>query len=97
MAKNPEIIRYATESSRKDIYSELKTFAQENNLNLSYKAMTKIVNSMKNVKGNEYNGSISQGIDLMLAKFEKSMKIKTKVSEDKIKALSDKNRIQFLS
>ena len=92
MAKNPEIIRYATESSRKEIYNELKTFAQENNLNLSYKAMTKIVNSMKNVKANEYNGSISQGIDLMQAKFERSMKIKTNISEDKIKALSDKIR-----
>ena len=92
MAKNPEILRYGVESSREDIYRELKNFVQENNLKLSYKTMTKIVNSMKKIKGNEYNGSINQGIDLVQTKFEKSLKIKTNVSDDKIKALSNKIR-----
>ena len=92
MGKNPDILKYATEASRKDIYNELKQFAADNDINLSYKAMTKIVNSMKRVKKERYNGSISQGIDLMQNNFEKYMKLKTSASEDKIQQLSDKIR-----
>lgn len=90
MGKNPDILRYATESARQDTYTLLKEFAANNNIKLSYKAMTKIVNSMKRVKKNNYDGSISQGTDLMIANFEKYLKLKTNTSDDKIKEISDK-------
>lgn len=92
MAKNPDILKYATESSRKEIYEELKAFAKDNNINLSYKAMTKIVNSMKRVKNSSYNGSISQGVDLMIANFEKYLKLKTHVDSKKAKEFVKKIR-----
>lgn len=92
MAKNPDILKYATESSRKDIYKELKQFAQDNNIKLSTKAMTKIVNSMKRIKKNEYNGSISQGTDLILINFEKYLKLKTGAKDEQIRLLTEKIR-----
>ncbi len=90
MGKNPDILKYATESARKDTYALLKEFAKDNNVNLSYKAMTKIVNSMKRIKKNNYDGSISQGTDLMIANFEKYLKLKTNVPDEKIKEISAK-------
>jgi len=90
MGKNPDILKYATESARKNTYILLKEFAKENNVNLSYKAMTKIVNSMKRVKNSNYNGSISQGTDLMIANFEKYLKLKTNANDEKIKEISSK-------
>ena len=92
MAKNTDILKYATESSRKSIYNELKEFSKNNKLNLSYKAMTKIVNSMKRINNNDYNGSISQGIDLMQKNFEKYLKIETNANNEQIKAISNKIR-----
>lgn len=90
MGKNPDIIKYATESSRKDTYALLKEFAKDNNVNLSYKAMTKIVNSMKRIEKNKYDGSILQGTDLMIANFEKYLKLKTNAPNEKIKEISAK-------
>lgn len=90
MGKNPDILKYAAESARKDAYELLKQFASDNNINLSYKAMTRIVNSMKRIRHNNYNGSISQGTDLMIANFEKYLKLQTNASEDKIKDISQK-------
>ena len=90
IGKNPDILKYATESVRKDTYTLLKEFAKDNNVNLSYKTMTKIVNSMKRIKKNNYDGSISQGTDLMIANFEKYLKLKTNASDENIKKLSDK-------
>lgn len=92
MGKNPDILKYATESVRKDAYELLKQYAKDNNINLSYKAMTKIVNSMKRIKKNEYNGSVTQGTDLMLKNFEKYLKLKTNASDEKAKELSEKLR-----
>ena len=90
MGKNPDILKYATESARKDTYALLKEFAKDKNVNLSYKAMTKIVNSMKRIKNNNYDGSVSQGTDLMIANFEKYLKLKTDVSDEKVKEISAK-------
>lgn len=92
MAKNPDILRYATESARKDTYELLKEFAEENNVKLSYKAMTEIINSMKRIKSSNYNGSIQQGTDLMIAKFEKGLKLKTNANDEKIKKISSEVR-----
>ncbi len=92
MAKNTDIFNYAAESSRKDAYIYLKEFSKENNINLSANNMTKIINSMKRVKKNDYNGCLEQGIDLMLLNFEKSLKLKTGAPNDKIKEVSAKIR-----
>lgn len=84
MGKNPDIIKYATEASRNEIFNALNKLATENNINLNYKVSTKIINSMKRIKKDEFNGSVSQGINLMLINFEKYLKLKTNLSEDKI-------------
>ena len=90
MAKNIDILKYAAESSRKDLYVEIKKFAKDNNVNLNIKSMTKIVNSMKRINNNDYNGSIKQGVDLMISNFEKYMKLKTNLPQSKIKDFSEK-------
>ena len=91
MAKNPDILRYGAEGSRKEIYEVLKNFTNDNNINLNYITMTKIVNSMKS-RDNNYNGSISQGINLMLTNFEKYLKSKTNIDDKGIRELSNKIR-----
>ena len=89
MGKNPDILKYATESVRKDAYELLKQYAKDNNVNLSYEVMAKIVNSMKRIQKDDYNGSLSQGIDLMQKNFEKYLKLKWNASEEQAKELSN--------
>ena len=73
LAKNPDIIRYSTESSRKEIYQILKTFSDKNNLNLKVNDMIKIVTDMKKVKPKEYDGNIDNGINLIMNNFRHSV------------------------
>lgn len=71
--KNIDIVKYAAESSRSEIYDRLKTFATENHINLKPQDMSKIVNAMKKISPSEFDGNIKKTITLMLNNFENSM------------------------
>ena len=84
MGKNPDIIRYATEASRNEIYNSIRKFAKDNNIKLNYEVATKIINSMKRIKKDKFDGNVSHGINLMLINFEKYLKLKTNLPDEKI-------------
>ena len=95
LAKNPDILKYAADTSRQGIYKELKQFESDNNIKLSYDKMVKTVNSMKRIKNTEFDGSLTHSIDLMEKHFKESVKKYTKdanLPDEKYDELSKKVR-----
>lgn len=72
-AKNIDIVNFGTEKSRNEIVDILNNFAAENNIQFNKKQILAIVNSMKNIKKSEFDGSLDKTIDLMSRNFANSL------------------------
>lgn len=68
-AKNMDIVNFGAEKSRNEIIKVLKDFESENNIKFNKTQLFTLVNSMKNIKKSEFNGSLDKTIDLMSRNF----------------------------
>ena len=72
-AKNPDIAKYGAESVRTELNALLDALAKVNNIKINNNQKNAIVNSLKNINKNEFNGSLEKTIDLMADSFEKTL------------------------
>lgn len=82
-AKNPDIVRYGAESVRQEVYALLDGFAKVNNIKITDGKKVAIVNSLKQINKEEFNGSLDKTIDLMINSFKKSLFSNTSGFENK--------------
>ena len=71
--KNKDIANYGAERSRKMLNNVLTHFAQEHNIKLTPIQKVKIINSLKHISANEFDGSLDTTTRLMSESFEKYM------------------------
>lgn len=82
-AKNIDITKYGAESSRYEIYALLDNFAQINKIKLPLARKVDIVNSLKNINKDDFDGSLDKTIDLMTVSFKHYMMKNTPKFEGK--------------
>ena len=87
--KNPEITQYGTESVREDVTKLLEKFAKENNIRITKKQITNLINSLKGINKAEFDGSLNKTIDLMIANFTQTLTTKLPKAENKDKQITD--------
>lgn len=87
--KNPEITQYGTESVREDVAKLLAKFAQENNIRITKKQITTLINSLKGINKSEFDGSLDKTIELMIANFTQTLTTKLPNVENKDKQITD--------
>lgn len=91
-AKNPEFAMGGNAVSYQEVMSLLKAFSKDNDLNLTTKQMTTIVNSLEQIDKSKFDGSLKHTIKLMTDSFKTTLeqKSKAKIPSGKVNELTQK-------
>ena len=82
-AKNIDIAKYGAESVREEVNLLLDNFAQNNHIKINNQLKLDVVNSLKNISKEKFDGSLDKTIDLMIESFVKVLNKKTPSFENK--------------
>lgn len=85
--KSIKISNYATESTREYLNKALEEFSQENNLKLTQTKINKIIDEMKKIPTEEFDGSLDHTADLLTQRFKSELEKETQKIENKSEKL----------
>ena len=88
-AKNPDIVKYGAESVREELYALLDAFAKVNNIKITSSRQIDIVNALKQINKDEFDGSLDKTIDLMIDSFVKYISKNTANFDNKDEKIED--------